>query len=332
MGFDLSGWLGEWANYVKDAILKMPTWDTAYNRSPVNFSLGTMPDGKTALVITSENGSTLQAPVGEVLVGKPEGLASPLGIITFDENTNIATITLPFIVNVNGLSVTTPVAPNNTVLLGEKDNVFSRFDLVTFNTVTKIYDYFQGIGSNSSEVPNTPVNHIKLAEIFRPVTGPFIIQPTDLTEYYKNSGGKISGQVILIKGVNLHLRGGAPGSPDTSAGDIIAGTFAGVETHRLIAYPSGKWQVKYNGDNSQRGTVVDTTHYETLIFTGSTGIVIIDFNVENRLMYYPKRNIEVYNTDGDNDISVINFGKSYNRITRILTLDGIFGNGYLILS
>jgi len=185
---------------------------------------------------------------------KPNGLSSPLGQVDFNETTNIATVTIPFKVNVGNETVTTPLTPNNNITLPEKDIINSRFDLIVYNTITSTYDYQLGIASISPEVPFTLSTNIKLAEIFRNVSGASLAIPTELTEYYKTSGGKVNGPIIITKGENLHLKSGNPAYPNNS-GDIIAVNDAGIETHRIIPQPTGRWQVRYNNDNNQRDDI-----------------------------------------------------------------------------
>jgi len=101
-----------------------------------------------------------------------------------------------------------------------------------------------------------------------------------------------------------------------------------VNIFKVTDVTTGRWKdLKLKPTNQ----LADTVEFDAASQLTSDGVLIIDFNLENRFLKYPNKLVEPYNFDADEDVLIIGFGKSWNSTTKILTLEGITGDGYISL-
>lgn len=97
---------------------------------------------------------------------------------------------------------------------------------------------------------------------------------------------------------------------------------------RAIGFKDGAL-VYFDGANFIRVGIIDP---EIITVDGATGTVEIDFNLSDRLEKYGTNpTIKVYETDGDIKSFFKDFGEAFNTTTKILTLDGVFGNKTIVI-
>lgn len=332
---DNLGWFALFANYAKTVISRIPLWNTAYDKHAVSLTIGTSEDGSPELIMTAQDGTELKAPISALKI-KPEGLEAPLGVVTFNEVTNVATVTEQFTFNayINGVlqTVKTPLAPNNTIQLTEK-GVYSRIDLVTYVVATSSIGFVEGpVSDIEIPYPDTPAGQIKLAEIYRPVGAEnSTVIPVQISEFYSTTNGAhLNREVVILNGKNTHRRA-SPARP-LDPGDDIYEDVNGNELFRFIPdVTTGVFQFRYGGDDTNRDCFVGRKHFEDIPFVDATGVETIDLMINDRLAKFPKQSIKVVRIEGTKQINVNDFGVEYDTEINTLTIDGVMGTGFIRL-
>lgn len=337
--------LADLVNYVTRTLAG--NWTIGYNKSVKAFGSTTNSSAQGVVRLLLRDDTAFDIPLVDIGAGgasEPDGLTSPLGVITFDEATNKAVITLEFVVRVGGAIVTTAKYPSPLaeIVLPEKDAVYNRIDnIYVLNDGT--LDYAVGNAVISPEAPIVPPNKTKIAEIFRSATGTTVITPSVVNGYYEKVGGPINGEVTITGGKNLHLKAD-PARP-TDSGDIIFEDEDAVEIGRVFIFKGYiRPMFRINGIVPEVGmallsdlnSYVAINAFENIPFTSATGVVNIDMNVVSagsaRFAKYPKRVLQAYTVAGAIETDLTGWSASYNTGTKILTIDGIFGTGYIRLS
>lgn len=77
-----------------------------------------------------------------------------------------------------------------------------------------------------------------------------------------------------------------------------------------------------------------TAKVEKIDYTSASGVYSIDFTINNRQSFFPYPKIEIWSVDGSTDTLVQNVGIAKNRTLGLITnisLDGVFGSGYILI-
>ena len=103
---------------------------------------------------------------------------------------------------------------------------------------------------------------------------------------------------------------------------------------RLSAEEANDLQAKFNANADQLEVASFGGNFEPIEFTDASGLVTINFTEEMSELF-PRPNTRAFNVDVGEETEIINYittiNKTEGNITSI-TLDGIFGTGYILLT
>lgn len=277
-----------------------------------------------------------------------DGIITP-GEIEIDIN-SLATFITQFSYRLQG-DVYDPTQP--TLQLDPYDTTYTRIDIIV-GTTSGTYQKVTGIVSGSPTIPDAPVNTLILAQIYRLPSGDNLIIINNKGGYLPIVGGSLFGKLTIENGNDIILKAPngstAPSGIGRDSGDIIFQWGDGTEWRRLyINHYTGNLSIKEDETFDKVYIILNTENVcEPIPFTGATGTLEIDMTalstigagLTTRNIMYTYPNVRAYNSvivgaetketeiKGFKEVIVKN-GLGIN--VRI-ELDGIFGDGYILLS
>ena len=176
---------------------------------------------------TQNNQAITLGQVKQIMVIKPNGIVT-IGNITFNDATNIATVTSPYTVTFDNVDKVTNTT-GTTIQLTQEDAVFTRIDLIYANPDGSYGLATGGLQSTHLE-PIIPAGTVKLAALLRNPDNTTLVRTSNPIQYFRTTGGEIDGRVTILSGEDIVLKA-APGSNDN--GDLIFQNGDGVEKGRI---------------------------------------------------------------------------------------------------
>jgi len=269
-------------------------------------------------IATQNNQAVQLGQIAALAPFRPDGIVT-VGALTFDETTDIATITEPFVVRYGNIHYPTKNAPNNIVQLNVSPIDYGRMDLITCDIDG---NYYRTTGPNvytTMITPPTPEGHTRLAIIVRHTNGSSHVIMGKPVKLITNTFGEFDDEVVVHEGRDFVLQA-APGAIDT--GDFIFKDGNGVERARiyLAPGPQKKFFVRF-GINQPSYELplgpTDTTLISGGEATSSTGTVTIasaifriegvDYTSVSTILISPAANADFLRIDaviGNKDSSV----------------------------
>lgn len=103
---------------------------------------------------------------------------------------------------------------------------------------------------------------------------------------------------------------------------------------RLSAEEANDLQAKFNANADQLDAASFGGNFEPIPFTDAEGLVTINFT-EEMVDQFPRPNTTAFNVVGEVETEITNYITTItkeNDIIQSITLDGIFGTGYILLT